>query len=622
MENDSHSTRPPASTSNLPLTPEQVKRIELNRLKAKARQRRREEEASSSTSIPNANQKRPLEVTTAASSPTAPRTAKPLKRDSRLGSYFEYDLSKMVNSKGGFLVEDGKEVDEDLRAKQRERERQRAMQDAEPPLYLDPSLNPKCKECNTIDIDYTFKKIFGCLVCNKCKDEYPDKYSLLTKTECKEDYLLTDAELRDRELLPHLLKANPHKSTFANMMLFLRCQVEEFAWKKWGSPDALDAEWERRTEEKKKKKNKKFEQGLRELRRRTREGVWQRRKDQEHKHAFGPVETTDDGDGRQICHECGFTTNQVENSKISTSLEVEQIDANLFRSVNLFVPIQARGVFGGQVISQAIVSATRCVDPAFGLHCYFMLSASPAVPIVYFVERLREGQSYSTRSVKAVQNGKIIFQLLCSFHSPEPWQPSYQWPMPDVPKLEDCELEEDLFKRRATADGIHPKIKELYLIYAAERAKGPIAVRRASRTVTGDHGAVTSMFWTQARTGKAEVYGTPYQKCILAYLSDLNFITVASDTLKLKRYSKGPGGLAMNVSSSRSSRPWHSIVLAHDNFCCEDGLLYVVVCPRAGDGRGVVHGRLYSRSGTLVAVSCQEGVVRADRRGPQPTAKL
>ncbi|KAF9243880.1 hypothetical protein BU15DRAFT_42824 [Melanogaster broomeanus] len=560
MENDRPST-PPASTSSVPLTPEQVKRIELNRLKAKARQRQREEEASSSTSVPNANQKRPLEVTSAvSSSPTAP---KPLKRDSRLGSYFEYDLSKMVNSKGGFLVEDGKEDDADLRAKERERERQRAVQNAEPPLHLDPSLNPKCKECNTVDIDYTFKQIFGCIVCNKCKDEHPEKYSLLTKTECKEDYLLTDAELRDRELLPHLLKANPHKSTFANMMLFLRCQVEDFAWKKWGSPEALDAEWERRTDEKKKKKNKKFEEGLRELRRRTREGVWQRRKDQEHKHAFGPVETTGDGHGQQICHDthpCSMEeTNQVESSKISTSLEVEQIEVNLFRSVNLVAPVRARGVFGGQVISQAIVSATKCVDPAFGLHCYFMLSASPAIPIIYFVERLREGRSYSTRSVKAVQSGKIIFQLLCSFHSPEPWQPSYQWPMPDAPKLDDCELEEDSFRRRAAVDGVHPKIKELYLMYAEERANGPIAVRRASRTVTDDEGAVTSMYWMQARTGRTEVYESPYQKCILAYLSDLNF----------------------------------------DNFCCEDGLLYVVVCPRAGDGRGVVHGRVSFRSYNL-----------------------
>ena len=114
-------------------------------------------------------------------------------------------------------------------------------------------------------------------------------------------------ELRDEELMPHLLKANPHKSTFANMMLFLRCQVEDFAWKKWGSPEALDAEWERRVAEKKKKKNKKFEESLKELRRRTRETVWQQRKDAEHKHVFDAVEKDADGVGKQICHTCGFT---------------------------------------------------------------------------------------------------------------------------------------------------------------------------------------------------------------------------------------------------------------------------------------------------------------------------
>ena len=107
--------------------------------------------------------------------------------------------------------------------------------------------------------------------------------------------------------MPHLLKANPHKSTFANMMLFLRYQVEEFAWRKWGSPEALDAEWQRRVDEKKKKKNKKFEEGLKELRRRTRETVWQKRKDQEHQHMFGGVEKGLNGVGKQICHTCGFT---------------------------------------------------------------------------------------------------------------------------------------------------------------------------------------------------------------------------------------------------------------------------------------------------------------------------
>jgi len=83
-----------------------------------------------------------------------------------------------------------------------------------------------------------------------------------------QDYLLTDPELRDEELLPHMLKANPHHSTFSNMMLYLRMQVEAFAWRKWGSPDALDAEYERRESEKKRKRGKKFEDGLKELRKR------------------------------------------------------------------------------------------------------------------------------------------------------------------------------------------------------------------------------------------------------------------------------------------------------------------------------------------------------------------
>ena len=145
------STPPPrAGPSNLDLTPEQVKRIEINRLKgtsrptlsefppliittpAKAKQREREQNSSGS-SYTNANNKRPLEVVPAASgSPTAPKPEARLKRDSRLGKYFDYDLSKMVNSKGGFLVEDGKDMNDELRAKERERERQRAMQALEP----------------------------------------------------------------------------------------------------------------------------------------------------------------------------------------------------------------------------------------------------------------------------------------------------------------------------------------------------------------------------------------------------------------------------------------------------------------------------------------------------------
>ena len=89
-------------------------------------------------------------------------------------------------------------------------------------------------------------------------------------------------------------------------MLFVRFQVEDFAFKKWGGPEALDAEYERRTAEAKKKKGKKFAQGLRELRRKTRESEWQMRRDEEHRHEFGVTEYREGGEGVQRCVDCGF----------------------------------------------------------------------------------------------------------------------------------------------------------------------------------------------------------------------------------------------------------------------------------------------------------------------------
>jgi DNA-repair protein complementing XP-A cells len=116
----------------------------------------------------------------------------------------------MVNSKGGFLVEDNKEVDDGSKAKERERERQRAVQNVDPrtctfhvtrvtaslisvtavAIYLDASRNPKCHECGSMDLDQMYRKVFRCIVCNKCKNEKVEKYSLLTKTECKEVNLI------------------------------------------------------------------------------------------------------------------------------------------------------------------------------------------------------------------------------------------------------------------------------------------------------------------------------------------------------------------------------------------------------------------------------------------------
>ena len=132
--------RDPLPTNDL--TPEQVKRFELNRLKAKARFRESELSTStSSASSRNANNKRPLQVTPANSnSPTAPSKQPALRKDNRFGNYFEYDLSKMVNSKGGFLIEDHDKIDERTKMLEEQRAAQRSAQKLEPRMTCFPHL--------------------------------------------------------------------------------------------------------------------------------------------------------------------------------------------------------------------------------------------------------------------------------------------------------------------------------------------------------------------------------------------------------------------------------------------------------------------------------------------------
>ena len=188
--------------------------------------------------------------------------------------------------------------------------------------------NKMCRECGSLEIDWTWEEVFGCPVCNACKERLPDRYSLLTKTEAREDYLLTDPELRDEELLPRLERPNPHKSTWNNMMLFLRWQVEEYAFseRKWGSAEALDEEFVKREGEKRKRKEGKFRSKLEELKKKTRVEAYRRARKGEgggefgdevgkggkHTHTWGrPVENKD-GVGVKTCVECGMEVEELE----------------------------------------------------------------------------------------------------------------------------------------------------------------------------------------------------------------------------------------------------------------------------------------------------------------------
>ncbi|KAI1329285.1 DNA repair protein [Xylariaceae sp. FL0255] len=196
----------------------------------------------------------------------------------------------------------------------------------------------KCRECGSLEIDFVWEEVFACAVCGACKEKYPEKYSLLTKTECREDYLLTEPELRDAELLPHLSKPNPHKSHWHDMMLFLRYQVEEYAFsdKKWGSAEGLDTEFERREADKKKRKEAKFKEKLLDLKKRTRTDAYRRQQGKfdtpgtssspgrkakfgdvvanggKHVHEWGRVIENEEGMTVKTCTTCGMEVEELE----------------------------------------------------------------------------------------------------------------------------------------------------------------------------------------------------------------------------------------------------------------------------------------------------------------------
>ena len=261
--------------------------------------------------------------------------------------YVEYDFSKMTDTKGGFLTAEDDPHNKALHAPNadekpahmtlKEWERHQLLRSLrnqkagpfEPGLsVLKKEEDKLCRECGSLEIDWKWEEVFGCAVCNSCKEKVPDKYSLLTKTEAKDDYLLTDPELRDEELLPHLVKPNPHKATWNNMMLFLRFQVEDYAFsKKWGSAEALDEEFHRREAEKKKRKEEKFKSKLQDLKKRTRTEAYRRNrqaggkgahfgddigKGGKHTHTWGRAVEKDDGIGVKTCVDCGMEVEELE----------------------------------------------------------------------------------------------------------------------------------------------------------------------------------------------------------------------------------------------------------------------------------------------------------------------
>lgn len=291
------------------LTQEQRDRIARNREEAIKRSERNRRDASHHD-------------TTVA--PVIDRDRKRFKMDQRPSiqkkDYIEYDFSTMKDSRGGFLDDKDKfglqGQEEEPQSLQEWKERQKQehiVKDLAPPLDLENA--PKCYECNSLEIDPNMFTNFKVRVCRRCIKENQDKYSLLTKTECREDYLLTEPELRDSSILHRIEKPNPHG--FLRMQLFLRFQVEEFAWKKWGSPEGLDKEWERREQMRLERREKRYQDKLKEMRKKTRAEEYTRKlRDgkslgERHVHQWSAGISIGEKLVKRRCIECGLETEEV-----------------------------------------------------------------------------------------------------------------------------------------------------------------------------------------------------------------------------------------------------------------------------------------------------------------------
>ncbi|MFF3498300.1 acyl-CoA thioesterase [Streptomyces sp. NPDC003247] len=280
-------------------------------------------------------------------------------------------------------------------------------------------------------------------------------------------------------------------------------------------------------------------------------------------------------------------------------LDLEQIEENIFRgrSRSAVVP----RVFGGQVAAQALVAAGRTVPPdrhAHSLHAYFLRAGDPGAPIVYNVERIRDGRSFTTRRAVAVQHGRPIFTLSASFQTYEDGL-DHQAAIPPAPDPATLPTSEDRLRGYAHLD---PAVVEKFL-----EARQAIDLRYVDEPPFGRFGEPReprSQVWFRTNGKLGGAVDAPLLHVVLAtYVSDMTLL----DSILL---AHGRGGWAVGdvVGASLDHAMWF-----HRPFRVDDWLLYDQESPSAYGGRGLGQGRIYTRDGRLAVSVIQEGVVRVPR---------
>jgi acyl-CoA thioesterase II len=272
-------------------------------------------------------------------------------------------------------------------------------------------------------------------------------------------------------------------------------------------------------------------------------------------------------------------------------LDLEPLETNLFRGCSPSDGWQR--VFGGQVLGQALVAAERTVSeprPIHSLHGYFLLGGDPKHPIVYEVERTRDGGSFTTRRVKAIQHGRIIFTMSASFHKPEDGY-EHQAQMPDVPPPETLKSVTDLMA------GLLDRLPEPVRRYWSRQH--PIELRPVdfSRYLSRAPGPATQHIWLKANGALSDA--VRIHAAVLAYASDFTLL----DTALV------PHGKLLFDTDIQLASLDHAMWF-HRPFRADDWLLYTQDSPSGAGARGFCRGSVFSRDGRLVASVAQEGLIR------------
>ncbi len=271
-------------------------------------------------------------------------------------------------------------------------------------------------------------------------------------------------------------------------------------------------------------------------------------------------------------------------------LDLEPIEVNIFRGVSPDETVQR--VFGGQVAGQALVAAARTVDNAqvvHSLHAYFLRPGDPSVPILYEVDRIRDGRSFTTRRVVAIQHGRAIFNLSASFHAPEDGF-DHQIPMSDVP---DPETLEDFHTRWK------PWAEEMPEWYNRPR---PIDTRHCDWSLA-DRGSIRPPYQRVWFRADGPLPDDPLlHACVATYASDMTLL----DTALL------PHGGTFDHRTLMMASLDHAMWF-HRPFRADDWLLYHQDTPTASNGLGLARGLIFDTEGRLVVSVVQEGLLRVPR---------